>query len=97
MTGEGVVAFVEILEIVVVIVETAAAIEETAATFVEIVVAEGAVQGNKESRFSRSFSTRISQQESNYLPATLILRIPKLGRQRTRYTPSQRRRSDSTS
>ncbi|KAM3560252.1 hypothetical protein ARSEF4850_003732 [Beauveria asiatica] len=38
MTGEGVVAFVEIVEIVVAI--------------VEIVVAEGAVQGNKESKYS---------------------------------------------
>ncbi len=56
MMAEGVVAFVEIAEIVVVLVETAAAIVETAATFVEIVVAEGAVQGNKASRYSRSFS-----------------------------------------
>lgn len=82
MTGEGVVAFVEIVEIVVAI--------------VEIVVAEGAVQGNKESKYSCSgFPTQLGATESNYLSATLILGIPKSGRQRTRYTPSQRKRSDS--
>ncbi|KAM3536802.1 hypothetical protein ARSEF1564_010275 [Beauveria bassiana] len=70
MTGEGVVAFVEIVEIVEVV--EIVEIVEIVVAIVEIVVAEGAVQGNKESKYS----------------STLILGIPKSGRQRTRYTLS---------